>query len=117
ALSVSYKGWTCRYSTDGEIVDMDAPVSNRNGRYRVFEARGRDSLKVRISIFPEKTTSKTRGRTDESLSTRSRFPASNGREARFACPTAPCAGSSGEAPAERFRGSCAAARAFGRIWA
>jgi len=61
ALSVSYKGWTCRYSTDGEIVDMDAPVSNRNGRYRVFEARGRDSLKVHISIFSEKGNNENKG--------------------------------------------------------
>ena len=61
ALSVSYKGWTCRYSTDGEIVDMDAPVSNRNGRYRVFEARGRDSLKVRISIFSGKDNIENKG--------------------------------------------------------
>ena len=71
ALSVSYKGWTCRYSTDGEIVDMDAPVSNRNGRYRVFEARGRDSLKVRISIFSGKDNIENKGsETDETSPTR-----------------------------------------------
>ena len=40
---------------------MDAPVSNRNGRYRVFEARGRDSLKVRISIFSEKGNNENKG--------------------------------------------------------
>ena len=40
---------------------MDAPVSNRNGRYRVFEARGRDSLKVRISIFSGKDNNENKG--------------------------------------------------------
>ena len=54
ALSVSYKGWTCRYSTDGEIVDTGGSACNRNGRYRVFEARGKDSLKVQISIEPQR---------------------------------------------------------------
>ena len=40
---------------------MDAPVCNRNGRYRVFEARGRDSLKVRISIFSGKDNNENKG--------------------------------------------------------
>ena len=51
-LSVRYKGWTCRYSTDGEIVDTGATACNRNGRYRVFEARGNGALNVQISIVP-----------------------------------------------------------------
>ena len=49
-LSVRSRGWVCRYSTDGAIVDAGAVCCNRNGRYRVFEARGEKSLAVRVSI-------------------------------------------------------------------
>ena len=51
-LSVGYKGWTCLYSTDGEIVDAGTSACNRNGRYRVFEARGNGALHVQILIVP-----------------------------------------------------------------
>ena len=55
-LSVDYKGWTCSYATDGEIVDTGTSVCNRNGRYRAFEARGKDSLKVHILIEPRRAS-------------------------------------------------------------
>jgi len=49
-LTVSYRGWSCRYETDGAIVDTGRSACNRNGRYRRFEARGEKSLMVKISI-------------------------------------------------------------------
>ena len=49
-LSVSYGGWTCRYVTDGEIVDTGKTYCNRNGRYRAFEARGVKNLTVDVTI-------------------------------------------------------------------
>ena len=54
ALTISYGGWVCRYEVvgDGQIVRTDAVTSNRNGRYRRYEARGSRSLSVRISIAP-----------------------------------------------------------------
>ena len=57
-LSVSYRGWVCRYSTDGAMADTGAVCCNRNGRYRVFEARGEKSLAVRVSIEASKTNNK-----------------------------------------------------------
>lgn len=63
-LSISYKGWTCRYSADGEIVDTGTSACNRNGRYRVFEARGNGSLKVHISISPGRVSDVGQGEAD-----------------------------------------------------
>ena len=51
-LKVTYRGWVCTYSTDGEIVDTGKVCCNRNGRYRAFEARGENRLTVRIDIRP-----------------------------------------------------------------
>lgn len=49
-LEVSYQGWTCVYETNGRIFDVGQVCCNRNGRYRVFEARGKDALEVRVTI-------------------------------------------------------------------
>lgn len=49
-VSVSFRGWTCRYGTEGTIVDTGTIYGNRNGRYRRYEARGKDRLTVRIRI-------------------------------------------------------------------
>ena len=49
-LVVRYRGCACTYRTAGEIVDTGAECCNRNGRYRVFEARGKGRLAVRVSI-------------------------------------------------------------------
>nr|MCR5839954.1 hypothetical protein [Kiritimatiellia bacterium] len=49
-LSVRYRGWECAYETDGEIADTGTVCYNRNGRYRVFEARGNDVLCVKVEI-------------------------------------------------------------------
>ena len=52
-LSISYRGWVCRYRTDGRISPTDVVVHNRNGRYRAFRATGAKNLKVLISIEKE----------------------------------------------------------------
>ena len=52
ALVVTYAGWTCRYETDGELVDAGRLYGNRNGHYRRFDAIGKDRLTVRIFIAP-----------------------------------------------------------------
>ena len=54
SLSVSYHGWTCTYTTDGEIVDCGKICCNRNGRYRTFEARGKGRLSVKVVIEVKK---------------------------------------------------------------
>ena len=51
-LSVKYRGWICRYSADGVISDTGRVSCNRNGRYRVFEARRFKSLAVGVEIVP-----------------------------------------------------------------
>ena len=53
SLMVSYRGWVCRYRTDGRISPTDTVVHNRNGRYRAFRATGAKNLKVWISIEKE----------------------------------------------------------------
>ena len=50
ALSVTWRGWTCRYETDGKIVDTGKVFGNRNGHYRLFEAHGRDGLRVHVKV-------------------------------------------------------------------
>lgn len=52
-LAVRYRGWTATYETDGAIVDTGATCWNRNGRYRVFEARGENAVTVSITIERE----------------------------------------------------------------
>ena len=54
-LSIGYRGWICRYETDGAIADTGKVCCNRNGRYRVFEARGDRSLVVRVAIEASST--------------------------------------------------------------
>ena len=49
-LSVRYDGWACRYTTDGEIIDLNKKAANRNGHYSVFVAGGKDKLKVSVRI-------------------------------------------------------------------
>jgi hypothetical protein len=53
SLVVHYRGWICSYLTDGTLVDTGRTCSNRNGRYRVFEARGEKSMSVTVSIRKE----------------------------------------------------------------
>ena len=54
-LVVFYKGWSCRYTTDGTILDLDQVAANRNGHYRVFAATAQNTLNVRIEIVKKET--------------------------------------------------------------
>lgn len=49
-IEVRYRGWVMTYDTDGVIVDTGVECCNRNGRYRVFEARGEKNLNVTARI-------------------------------------------------------------------
>ncbi len=51
SLSIAYRGWVCRYTTDGQIEDSGEIGRNRNGHYRLFRAVGQDGLRVHIEIF------------------------------------------------------------------
>ena len=53
SLSVAYRGWVCRYRTDGRIAPTGMVAHNRNGRYAAFRATGDKRLNVRISIEKE----------------------------------------------------------------
>ena len=53
SLSISYRGWVCRYQTDGRIAPAGFTAHNRNGKYKAFRASGGKSLKVRITIEKE----------------------------------------------------------------
>ena len=50
SLSVAYRGWVCRYRTNGRIEHSGKSVHNRNGRYAAFRAIGSEELKVWIEI-------------------------------------------------------------------
>ena len=50
ALSVSYMGWRCRYTTNGDITDLQRMAYNRNGHYRTFVAEGDGELEIKIEI-------------------------------------------------------------------
>ena len=53
SLSIRYHGWVCTYTSDGKIVDRNVVCCNRNGRYRMFEACGKGTLNVRVTILPD----------------------------------------------------------------
>lgn len=50
SLTIDYRNWRCRYTTDGAIRDTGAIACNRSGHYRVFCASGRDVLGVKVEI-------------------------------------------------------------------
>lgn len=50
SLSITYEGYACRYTTDGEIWDIGRLGANRNGHYRAFCARSTDSLHINVEI-------------------------------------------------------------------
>lgn len=49
-LTVEYRGWVCRYTTDGIVCDTGKIACNRNGHYRVFRADGEGELSLHIEI-------------------------------------------------------------------
>ena len=50
SLSVAYRGWVCRYRTNGRIGHSGKSFHNRNGCYGGFRAIGSEELKVWIEI-------------------------------------------------------------------
>ena len=50
ALCITYKGWLCRYETDGQISALPLQAANRNGLYKTFCAEADNSLLVHITI-------------------------------------------------------------------
>lgn len=53
SLTVAYKGWRCRYTANGTLLDLGKIAANRNGRYRAFLASAQNTLHLKIEI--EKT--------------------------------------------------------------
>ncbi len=52
SLSISYEGWTCRYTVSGALSDIGKITANRNGHYRLFLASADKKLNVGIEILP-----------------------------------------------------------------
>ena len=51
SLGINYRGWVCRYETDGKIIDLGRMAANRNGHYKVFSASGDKTLNIKIEII------------------------------------------------------------------
>ena len=49
-LTVSYNGWECAYTTDGQIQSLNRLGGNRNGHYEAFCAVGNQTISVCIQI-------------------------------------------------------------------
>ncbi len=50
AVEVAYQGCVCRYTANAPIFDLGKTGSNRNGEYRLFCARGRDKICVKVEM-------------------------------------------------------------------
>jgi hypothetical protein len=50
SLSISYEGYVCRYTTDGEICDTGHIGANRNGHYRAFYAKSFGKMMIGVKI-------------------------------------------------------------------
>ncbi len=53
AVTVTCRGWTVRWTTDGTFTDTGAAYVNRNGTYRRFLARGAGRVTLHARIVPE----------------------------------------------------------------
>ena len=51
SLDILYEGYRCRYTTNGEIIDLYKIAANRNGHYRAFIAAAQNILHVDIEIL------------------------------------------------------------------
>ena len=49
-LTVNYKGWQCKYITDGKIIPTDTVSANRNGYYKRFVSSGYEKINIKIEI-------------------------------------------------------------------
>lgn len=50
-LSISYKGWVCRYTSSAPIFDMGKIGASRLGHYKQFATAADSSLRIKIEIF------------------------------------------------------------------
>ena len=50
-LCVSYRGWKCRYTTDGKIIDNRKMGANRNGYYKSYMAVSKKKLSLTVEIL------------------------------------------------------------------
>ena len=50
-LEITYGGYTCRYTSSGEIVDAGKTACSRHGHYKVFYTKAIGTLSVHIEIF------------------------------------------------------------------
>ena len=51
SLTVTYGGWQCRYTTDGEIIILNKTAKNRNGYYKAYLASAKSRLNIKIQII------------------------------------------------------------------
>lgn len=51
SLEVSYKGWICRYVTDGNIINTQKTCSNRNGFYNKYLICADKEINLKIEII------------------------------------------------------------------
>ena len=59
-IEVAYRGWTCRYETDGRLYDTGRILGNRNGHYRHFVAEGKTSLCVTCRIIKDNSSERNK---------------------------------------------------------
>ena len=50
STQIDYKGCICRYETDGSITDTNLEYANRNGHYKRYDAIGKNTLTVHVTI-------------------------------------------------------------------
>lgn len=49
-LKIEYEGWTCKYTSNGIIKNLEKSARNRNGFYKLYYAEGKGDLKISIEI-------------------------------------------------------------------
>lgn len=59
-IEVAYRGWICRYETDGRLYDTGRLLGNRNGHYRHFIVEATTSLHVTCTIYKEFTNERNK---------------------------------------------------------
>lgn len=50
SLTVNYKDWLCKYTTDGEIINLNKTAKNRNGYYKAYVAAAKSNINIKIEI-------------------------------------------------------------------
>lgn len=50
SVTVNYKGFACKYTSDGVITDENKIYANRNGHYMAFSARNNGKVTLKIEI-------------------------------------------------------------------